>query len=146
MCVWVYVNPNPVIIIVVRFILVKRKTKNLQECEVLSSHLLLILTHTIVPLFHLCLCSSCPVHLNRLLIFHLLKKQPLLLPFTHDISCPLTAVGSSACMSSPWNTYPPIYVWHTQIWKKRSFVLILPRTLGCIRQQLWRTNLLLSPT
>lgn len=42
------------------------------------------------------LCPPCPVHSNRLLIFHLLTKRPLLLPFTHDIRCLLTAWGSSA--------------------------------------------------
>lgn len=60
----------------------------------------LILTHPPSPLSPsptLPSHPSCPVHSNRLLIFHLLTKQPLLLPFTHDISCPLMAAAEQLC-------------------------------------------------
>lgn len=58
-------------------------------------------TYLHVPLFCLPSCPSCPVHLNRVLIFHLLTKLFLLSMVTRDISCPLTAVGSSISASAP---------------------------------------------
>lgn len=95
------------------------------------SHLLLIPTHpftSLSPLFRLLSCPSRPVHSNRLLIFHLLTKEPVLLHFTHDISCPLPAAGMlSLHVSTSADTHMLTHLSHThnkygfsELWQLKS--------------------------